>query len=450
VTRSLDDNGGIPTRVRLVHVTTAGLALGFLRGQVRYMKSRGLDVLAVSSPGDGVAAFQETEGVLVHPIPMLRRIAPSRDLVALARLFRYLRAVRPQIVHAHTPKGGLLGTTAAWLARVPVRIYHIRGLRFMTATGGRRALLRLTEKVSCTLAHHVLCVSPSVRDVAVQEGICSSRKLVVLGNGSGNGVDAAKRFDPARWTSVRAATRIAHGIPADALVVGFVGRVVRDKGITELVQSWQQLREQYCTLHLLLVGPFEPEDPLPDSVNEVLRSDGRIHLAGPQVDPAPFYAAMDLVVLPTYREGFPNVPLEAAAMALPVVATRIAGCIDAIRDGVTGTLVRPRDPVALADAIGAYLRQPELRDRHGRAGRHWVLNAFRPEAIWNAVYLEYVRLLEGADLVPSEGKANNVDTGSPGAVPPQTTGGCPPEPVAQLMSTRAVLIDFVDRDRSYR
>ncbi|HEX7069980.1 MAG TPA: glycosyltransferase, partial [Rhodothermales bacterium] len=278
-------------RLRLVHVTTVPQALMFLTGQVRYMKARGLDVFAVSSPGEYAGRFEAQEDIPVHTITMCRRITPARDIVALSRMYRYLRRVRPQVVHAHTPKGGLLGTTAAWLARVPVRVYHIRGLPFMTATGNRRLLLRWTEKASCTLAHQVLCVSASVRDVAVQEGLCPSRKIAVLGNGSGNGVDAARRFDPARWTADGARTRLALGIPADALVVGFVGRIVRDKGIADLFESWRHLREQFRNIHLLLVGPFEPDDPLPHAVCDALRSDARVHLAGTQVDPAPFYAA---------------------------------------------------------------------------------------------------------------------------------------------------------------
>ena len=382
-----------PRAARLVHVTTVPTSLAFLTGQVSYMKDRGFEVLAVSSAGEYADSFRATEGVPVHAIDMPRRITPVRDLVALSRMYRYLRRVRPHIVHAHTPKGGLLGTTAAWLARVPVRIYHIHGLPFMTATGVRRALLRLTEKVSCTLAHQVLCVSTSVRDVAVEEGLCSPRKIAVLGNGSVNGVDAVRQFNPERWTSVRADTRMAHGIPEDALVMGFVGRIVRDKGITDLTESWQQLREQFGNLHLLLVGPFEPEDPLPDTVSEALRFDTRVHLTGPQRVPAPFYAAMDLVVLPTYREGFGIVAIEAAAMALPVVATHIPGCFEAVRDGVSGTLVPPRDPRALTEAIREYLLRPELRHRHGWAGRNRVRRDFTQETIWDALYREYIRLL---------------------------------------------------------
>jgi glycosyltransferase involved in cell wall biosynthesis len=394
-------------RVRLVHVMTSPLSLGFFAGQVAFMKQRGLDITMVASPGEELDKFGTEECVSVEAVEMPRRITPAGDAIAVAHLYRQFRKIRPTIVHAHTPKGGLLGTVAAWLARVPVRIYHVRGLPFMTATGGRRLLLRLTEKISCALAHEVLCVSASIRDVAVAEGLCRSTKIRVLGNGSGNGVDAIDHFDPQRLASQREQTRANHGIPSGALVAGFVGRIVRDKGLSELVESWAELRREFDQLHLLLVGSFEPRDPVPDDVSDVLRSDPRVHLAGPQRDPAPFYAAMDLVVLPTYREGFPNVPLEAAAMAIPVVATQIPGCIDAVQDGVTGTLVPAHDAVSLGSAIRSYLVDAQLRTRHGRAGRERVLLDFRPQTVWEALYEHYDRLLTAARSAGTRGASSD-------------------------------------------
>jgi glycosyltransferase involved in cell wall biosynthesis len=385
--------------VRLLHVTTIPMSLTFLRGQVGYMQARGLQIHALSSPGAELDTFAERERVGVSAVAMPRRITPFRDLLAVLRILREMRRIRPAIVHAHTPKGGLLGMIAATAHRVPVRIYHMRGLPLMGATGLKRRLLWSTEWLACRLAHQVYCVSRSVRREAVEAGICPPEKITVLLGGSGNGVDAAGRFDPdAQGEAVRAEARARLGIPPDAVVIGFVGRIVRDKGVMELAEAWRQLRERYPHLHLLLVGPFEPQDPVPAGTERLLREDSRVHLAGMDWNTPPLYAAMDLVALPTYREGFPNVPLEAAAMRLPVVATRIPGCVDALADGVTGLLVPPRDATALRDALARYLDDPELRLLHGAAGRERVLQEFRQEAIWAALHAEYRRLL--AQLSP--------------------------------------------------
>lgn len=382
---------------RLVHVTTVPDSLIFLTGQVSYMKRLGYEVHAISSPGEQLDAFGAKEGITVHGVEMPRRITPLQDAVTVTRLATLLRQLRPTIVHAHTPKGGLLGTMAAALARVPVRIYHMRGLPMMTAKGLRRRLLTSTEIISCTLAHRVLCQSHSLREVAIAEGICPAERLEVLLSGS-NGVDSAGRYNPANLVGVREAVRRENGIPPDALVFGFLGRLVRDKGVVEFADAWGQLREEFPSAHLLVAGPFEPQDPVPERIRRALEEDPRVHMVGATREPPRMYAAMDVLVLPTYREGFPNVPLEAAAMRLPVVATRIPGCIDAVEDGVTGILVPPSDSNSLADAMRRYAQSAALRAQHGQAGRARVETHFQRERIWDAVADFYRRLLPNAPV----------------------------------------------------
>lgn len=382
--------------MRLVHVTTVPISLAFLRGQLGFMKARGFEVEVISSPGAFLDDFGREQDVPAHAIEMTRKITPLRDLLALARIVRTLRRIRPEIVHAHTPKGGLLGMVGALLARAPVRVYHLRGLPMVTATGGRRALLRWTERIACLAAHEVLCVSHSLREVALYEGLCAPGKIKVLASGSGNGVDTERRFEPQHLTTARAVTRLRYGIPGDAIVIGFVGRLVRDKGLLELFAAWQALSLGRPALHLLIVGMLEERDRLPPEAVAMLSSDPRIHWKGEDWDVPPLYAAMDIVALPTYREGFPNVPLEAAAMELPVVATSVPGCTDAIEDGVTGLLVPPRDAVALAAALRRYVEDPALRRAHGRAARARVARLFRPEQVWEALHAEYGRLLAEA------------------------------------------------------
>lgn len=382
------EGGGEPT---VVHVMTVPWSLFFLSGQASFMRGSGFAMHAIASPGPALQRFGEQERVAVHSVAMTRSITPASDLRALSQLWCALRRIRPQIVHAHTPKGGLLGMLAAWLAGVPVRIYHMRGLPFVTATGLRRWLLRAAEWLSCSLAHRVFAIGNSIRAIAVEEGLCDAGKIRVL-LGGGNGVDAAGRFMP-RGDTARSASRTRYGIPSDALVIGFVGRLAREKGVVELARAWECIRETLPGAHVLLVGPLQEEGAVPPDVVSRLQGDARVHMTGLDWDTPPLYSAMDVVALPTYREGLPNVPLEAAAMALPVVATRIPGCTDAVLDGVTGTLVPPRDATALAAALLRYLRDPALRARHGEAGRERVLAEFRREAIWEAVAEEYRRLL---------------------------------------------------------
>lgn len=386
----------------LMIVTTVPMTLFLVRGQAGFMRTRGFDVHALSSPAEGLKRFAADEGVEVHEVEMPRWITPARDLVALARIVCVMQRVRPVIVHSHTPKGGLLGMIGAWLVRIPVRVYCVQGLPLETAHGFRRTLLRWSERTSCRLAHRVICVGHSLADVLVKEGVCPREKVRVFLGGSGNGVDASGRFDPGKvGERAGAEVRARHGIPRHAVVVGYVGRIVRDKGLVELAKAWETLRSRFPNLHLMVVGPFEPQDPVPAEVEQQLRTDERIHLVGEVGDVRipPYYAAMDVHVLPTHREGFPNVVLEAASMGLPVVATRVTGCVDAVEDGVTGRLVPARDPVALAKALGEYVADESLRRDHGHAGRKRVLEQFRQEPIWECLYEQYMRLLQ-AQQVP--------------------------------------------------
>jgi glycosyltransferase involved in cell wall biosynthesis len=367
--------------VRIVHVLTVPFSFRLLKGQAAYLQARGYDVHAISSPGRRAYEYEASEPVTVHRVAMTRAITPLADLVALVKLILKLRSLRPAIVQAGTPKGGLLGIVAAWLVGVPVRIYHVRGLPLTTAAGLRRRLLRLTERIACGCATRVLCVSRSMREVIIAEGICHPDRVEVLLEGSSNGVDI-QRFDAARTAGWRPAARQRLGIPEDAVVIGFVGRLVREKGIVELVEAWRRLREANHAARLLLIGPFEDEDPLTPHVQQTLESDPRVHLTGFEWDTPLLYAAMDVLCLPSHREGFPNVLLEAAAMQLPVVASDVPGVVDAVRDGETGTLVRVRDAAALAAALSLYATDPALRTRHGARGRAWVLKSFAQERLW--------------------------------------------------------------------
>lgn len=400
------------SKVKLAYVTTVPTTLGFFRGHIVYLESRGFEVDAIASHGEELESFAQEEQIKTHAVCMERRISPWQDLIALWRLYRLLRVMRPHIVHANTPKGGLLGMLAAWLAGVPVRIYTIHGLPLTTARGWKRRLLRGTERVACRCASVVLAVSHSIRAVAIQEGICVAERIKVLLSGSVSGVDAEGDFSPQRYgEEIRKAIRQRYNIPDAARVIGFVGRIVADKGMHELAAAWRLLREEYADLHLVLVGPFESVDPLRPEDKQLFQTDPRVHLAGQQNDIPPLLAAMDINVMPSYREGFGITNIEAAAMGLPVVATQIPGCVDSVQDGVTGTLVPPRDAAALAGAIRRYLEDPLLCRVHGQAGRDRVLQEYRPNTIHEALYQEYLGSLREKGIpAPASESQRNIGT----------------------------------------
>ena len=378
-------------------MTTSPKALrSFFQAQVRFLVSEGFDVHTISSPGTELDEFRCNVSVPTHEIAMQRRISPFADLLALLRLFRKLRRLRPAIVHTHTPKAGLLGMLAAWMARVPIRVYTINGLRFTTCLGLRRAVLTAADKLGCRLATSVLCVSDSLRQQAVALGVCPAFKVRTLGHGASHGVDT-HTFDPDRRNSVdRGRIRSVYGLPHDAVVLSYIGRIVRDKGIAELSAAWRVLREEFPDLRLFLCGTAEPEDPLSPEVVRTLRDDSRVCFTDETLGDMPaVYAASDVCVLPSYREGLPNVALESQAMRVPIVATRISGTIDAVKDGVTGFLVEPRDAAALVTALRLLIRDGQIRSRMGAAGREFVSERFLEQRLSELLAREYRRLLAG-------------------------------------------------------
>ena len=376
---------------RLVHITTVPESLGFVAGQVDFLRAKGWEIAVVSSPGRLLDDFASRHDVHAQAVTMNRAVTPTEDAGAVARVTDFLFDFAPDIVHSHTPKGGLVGMLAARAALVAVRVYQMRGLLLTTARGLRKALYASAERTSCTLAHAVVCQSPSLREYAVQRRIVSARKALVFCGGS-NGVDAAGRFNPDNVGGLDVRRQL--GIADDEFVVGFVGRIVRDKGVPELVDAWRTLKGRHPDAHLLIVGAFEARDGVPDWVERALRDDRRVHLVGFVRDLPRYYEAMDVLALPSHREGFPNVPLEAAAMGVPTVTTDAIGCVDAVIEGVTGTVVPVGDTARLAAALMKYADDPGLRAEHAVRARLRVIEEFRPESIHRASLELYERLLQ--------------------------------------------------------
>jgi len=360
-----------------------------LTGRLRTLREAGFRVTLVASPGELLDSTAAREGVETVAIPMERRITPLTDFVSLVRLWLLLRRLRPDLIEFSTPKAGLLGTLAGLLCGVPRRVYMLRGLRLETASGFKRRILLAAERLAAACAHVVLCNSESLRAEALALGIAPAAKLRLIGNGSSNGVDL-ERFSPGPSD-----VREQFGIAGDAPVVGFVGRLTRDKGLPELVEAFESILRVEAEAHLLLVGWFDAsEDALDDDLRNRIVHEPRIHLTGFVGSTAPYYRAMDVLVLPTWREGFPNVVLEAAATGLPVITTESTGARDSVVPEVTGLLIPPGYPEAICEAALKLLREPERRRRMGRAARAWVVEHFADRRILGLTAAYYRSLLE--------------------------------------------------------
>jgi O-antigen/teichoic acid export membrane protein/glycosyltransferase involved in cell wall biosynthesis len=401
------DAAGTTEPPLVLYVLTSSLSLGFLRGQLGFLHRLGFDVKVVSSPGERLYADAQEEGAQAIAIGIEREIAPFRDLVSLWQLWRVMRRLRPVITDVGTPKAGFLGGIAAWLTSVPCRIYTLHGLRCETTSGLKRQILLFTERVACLCAHRVLCVSESLRQKAVAMGIVNAGKARVLGSGSNNGIDAARFTPTAELLHAAAELRKRLGIPSDAPVVGFAGRLTQDKGIPELLGAYLQLRASFPKLRLLLLGDFEEGDPVPAEMRRRISEDPQIISPGFVQEIAPFYHLMDVIALPSHREGLACVLLEANAAGKPVVATRATGTVDAVVDGVTGILVPLGNAKALALALKRLLQDRELAETMGRAGRARVLREFRQDLVWAALTREYTLLLRQNGLhVPCTSSEN--------------------------------------------
>ena len=385
-------------RPRLVIAVNSSIALGFLQGQPEYFQNSGFDVTVLRpEKRSGEWEVPRPDGVRVLEVPMEREISPVRDIRSICHLWGILRTLRPTVTNVGTPKAGLLGGFAAWLNRVPCRFYTLHGLRFETTTGLRRKLLILAERLACRFAHRVVCVSHSVREKAIASGLVDRERALIFGAGSCNGVDVA-RFAPTQQRIWRAAElRRQFGIPADAPVALFVGRLTCDKGIAELVEAFLQLENRIPNLRLLLVGSFEDGDPLPEDIRKRLETHDRVILAGPVNDTAPYYAMADVLVLPSHREGLPTVVLEAHAAGKPVIGAAATGIVDLLVDGETGLLFPVGDVSSLANAIARLIEDKALARKLADAGRDQVKRKFRQELIWAALRREYLKVLQGGE-----------------------------------------------------
>jgi glycosyltransferase involved in cell wall biosynthesis len=373
-------------------VTVAMTAQAFLRDQSTALAARGWQVDIVCSPRDGTDSFQRLQGlpgVTLHPLAMERELSPMADIRARAAWRRLLRALAPDVVVASTPKASLLALQAARSAGVPTRIFHVRGLRSEGLQGTLGLLTRWSERAAIRASTDVLVDSPSLHNAMQRAGLLAPGQGQVLGYGSCCGVDVEWFRPPTPDERERA--RSAFGLDHNDVAVGFIGRIAPDKGIRELVEAAIYAHNADPRLRLVMIGPREDAHTLDTSLSTI-DQESWAHRFPHTSDPRSAFWALDILALPSYREGFPITPLEAQACGVPVITTDATGCVDAVADGVTGILVPARATEPLAGAILRLASHPEQRMTMGRKGRSWVLENFRSEDVRDR-FLDYV---EGA------------------------------------------------------
>ena len=385
---------------KLIRITTVPISFKvLLKGQLRFMASNGFDVKGVSSEGEELKEVRENEGIVMEAINMSRKITPFQDLKSLWEMWNFLRKEKPQIVHTHTPKAGIIGMLAARLAGVPHRLHTVAGLPLMEAMGIKRKILNFVERLTYSSATRVYPNSKGLYDFILQNNFTQSNKLKIIANGSSNGINTTF-FNPAQVSEIeKVALREKLNIQPDDFVFVFVGRIVSDKGINELIKAFSELQtaenNELTGIKLLLVGDLESDlDPLnPETLAEINQNKDIIS-AGFQQDVRPFFAISDALAFPSYREGFPNVVMQAGAMGLPSIVSDINGCNEIIVEGENGLIIPSKNVEKLKEKMLTLARDKNLYVKLKENSRRMIENRYEQSVVWNALLEEYEGLLQ--------------------------------------------------------
>lgn len=377
-------------KIKILRISTVPLSLNlFLRGFLREMSDEGFEAVAVSSSGKDLEEVRIREGVKTIPVEMERSISPLKDLKSLFHLIAVLKKEKPLIIHSITPKAGLLSMMAGWICKVPFRIHTFTGLVFPTSKGLKRRILILTDRITCLCATHVIPEGEGVKNDLVRNKI-TEKPLTVLGNGSIRGVDI-EYFDPQLPDLIKRAGLLKK---KGVFTFIFIGRLSSEKGIRELLGAFRTLNKEIPATRLLLIGWEEYDSKeLKDYVSQTIADTRSIEFIGFQEDVRPWLLASQALVLPSYREGFPNSVLEAAAMGIPAVATDINGSNEIIKHGVNGLLLPPRDEDALFEAMKTMVQNEGLREKMAENARPLVAGRFNQKLVRKAM-MDYYRNLK--------------------------------------------------------
>jgi len=360
------------------------------------MNQNGLQVIMVSAFDNKIVnQLINNEKAIHFSIPLTRKLTPATDLVALIKLVILLQKLKPEIVHTHTPKAGLIGMIAAWICRIPNRLHTVAGMPLQESKGIQRSILRISEKVTYALATRIYPNSFGLMNFISARRWTKPEKLKMLAHGSSNGIDT-NFFQPSEEINFLARSiRSKYNVGSKTVFI-FVGRVVKEKGIDELLLAFREVSMQFSCL-LFIVGPLEAKSVSKNSMQILSESPDVFHV-GFHEDVRPWLAASDIHILPSYREGLPNVLLQAGAMEVPSIASNIIGCNEIITHGINGLLVAPKDVNSLKQSMRRLLDHPELRKQIGLNARINVASRYRQDLVWNGILEEYKIMTHKTDV----------------------------------------------------
>lgn len=380
-------------KYKLVRITTVPISLEkLLEHQLSFMNQY-YNVIAVSSDEENLKRVGSLQNVPVFCVEFTRQITPWKDMKALIKLYRFLKKEKPLIVHTHTPKAGIIGMIAAKLAGVPNRLHTIAGLPLLLETGKKRKLLNVVEKITYACATYIYPNSYGLKEIVIKEGFCKAQKLKVIGNGSSNGISTSY-FDPSHFSeNEKLNFREQLNFRLEDFVFIFIGRLVTDKGINELVSAFNRLSNEDNKIKLLLVGTKEPDlDPLKPETEVIIKCHPNIRTAGYQIDVRPYLAISNVLAFPSYREGLPNVVMQAGAMELPAIVTNIIGCNEIIEDGKNGLIIPSKNADALYQAMIKISRNNKLLKLLKSNSRPMVTFRYEQKYMWEELLKEYKSL----------------------------------------------------------
>lgn len=368
-------------------INLAASARNFIGGQFKYLHEHGYDVHLICSDDGFMNAYAKENNVKFYHVQLARTLSPINDIKAFWKIFRYIRENNIDTVIAHQAKARLLGTTAAYMARVPNRIIFAHGILFETLGGAKRKLVVLMDKLVAKLSHKTVCVSPSVASVRLQNKIEKPSRQYLLGKGTCGGIDTINKFNPQNLNkSEQNSIKASLGISESDFVVGFCGRLVRDKGVFELVEGFKVFKQKYknnSNIKLMIIGNREIRDSISQNLNETIDNDSNI-IHVDYVDNAEIYkyfALFDVLVLPSYREGFGMVTIECGAMGVPAIVSKSTGCIDSIIEGETG-LFCDITPKSISEKIEYMYNNPNQRIMMGANARRYTVDNYDNTVVW--------------------------------------------------------------------